>query len=91
MNLFVGNLAYRLTEDELRAVFEEFGTVASCSIITDKVTGQSRGFGFIDMPDDAEAKRAMAALNGRNVKGRKIEVKDAADRARPDHRHRHGA
>jgi RNA recognition motif-containing protein len=80
MNLYVGNLAYRLTEDQLRAAFEEFGSVSSCTIIKDKVTGQSKGFGFLEMPERSEAEAAINNLNGRDLMGRKINVNEARPR-----------
>jgi RNA recognition motif-containing protein len=80
MNLYVGNLPYRITEDELRANFEEFGEVSSCTIIRDKVTGQSKGFGFLEMPDSSAAQNAISHLNGRDLMGRKINVTEARAR-----------
>jgi len=80
MNLYVGNLSYRLTEDELRQAFEEFGQVASCTIIKDKVTGESKGFGFLEMPERSEAEAAINGLNGRDLKGRKLNVNEARPR-----------
>jgi RNA recognition motif-containing protein len=80
MNLYVGNLAYRLTEDQLRSAFEEFGRVSSCTIIKDKVTGQSKGFGFLEMPERSEAEAAISSLNGRDLMGRKINVNEARPR-----------
>src|SRR4051794_34401760 len=80
MNLYVGNLSYRLTEDELRQAFEEFGQVSSCTIIKDKVTGQSKGFGFLEMPERSEAEAAINNLNGRDLMGRKLSVNEARPR-----------
>lgn len=80
MNLYVGNLAYRLTEDQLRSAFEEYGSVSSCTIIKDKVTGQSKGFGFLEMPERSEAEAAINNLNGRDLMGRKINVNEARPR-----------
>lgn len=80
MNLYVGNLPYRITEDQLRSTFEEFGGVSSCTIIKDKVTGQSKGFGFLEMPERAEAEAAISNLNGRDLMGRKINVNEARPR-----------
>ena len=80
MNLYVGNLSYRLSEDELREAFEEFGQVSSCTIIKDKMTGQSKGFGFLEMPDDPAAENAKNALNGKDLKGRKLSVDEARPR-----------
>jgi cold-inducible RNA-binding protein len=80
MNLYVGNLPYRITEDQLREAFEEFGEVTSCTIIKDRQTGQSKGFGFVEMSNDNEAKAAIAGLNGRELQGRKITVNEARPR-----------
>jgi cold-inducible RNA-binding protein len=80
MNLYVGNLPYRITEDQLREAFEEFGQVSSCTIIKDKATGQSKGFGFIEMSDSTEAEAAINGLNGRDLMGRKLNVNEARPR-----------
>jgi len=80
MNIYVGNLAYGISEDELRSAFEEYGTVNSASIITDKYSGRSKGFGFIEMPDDSEAKAAIEGLNGKELAGRAINVNEAQPR-----------
>jgi RNA recognition motif-containing protein len=77
MKLYVGGLAYSITEDELRALFAEHGEVSSSAVIKDRDSGQSKGFGFIEMPNDAEAKAAMEALNGKEVSGRAIVVNEA--------------
>lgn len=76
-NLFVGNLSFRTTETELRAVFEPFGQITRIHIATDRETGRSRGFAFVDMPNDEEAARAMAALNGKDLDGRPLKVNEA--------------
>lgn len=80
MNLYVGNLSYRITEDQLRQSFEQYGTVASCTIIKDKMTGQSKGFAFLEMPEHAEAEAAITGLNGRDLMGRKLNVNEARPR-----------
>jgi RNA recognition motif-containing protein len=80
MNLYVGNLPYRITEDQLREAFEEFGSVASCTIIKDRATGQSKGFGFLEMPERSEAEVAISSMNGRDLMGRKINVNEARPR-----------
>lgn len=80
MNIYVGNLPRNLSESELRQTFENFGEVATVSIIKDKYSGQSRGFGFIEMPSQQEAERAIAALNGQELKGRTITVNQARPR-----------
>jgi cold-inducible RNA-binding protein len=77
MKLYVGGLAYSITEQELQALFAEFGAVTSSAVIKDRDSGQSKGFGFIEMPNDTEAKAAMAALNGKEVSGRSIMVNEA--------------
>jgi len=80
MNIYVGNLSYDTTEEELRKEFEAFGKVDSVSVIKDKFTDKSRGFGFVEMGNDAEAKAALAALNGKDVKGRQLAVSEARPR-----------
>lgn len=80
MNLYVGNLPYRMTEDALRQEFEQYGQVASCTIIKDKATGQSKGFGFLEMPTREEAEAAITGLNGRDVQGRRLNVNEARPR-----------
>ncbi|QQS50168.1 MAG: RNA-binding protein [Bacteroidota bacterium] len=80
MNIFIGNLNFRLSENELREAFEKFGEVSSAKIITDKNSGRSKGFGFIEMADDEEAQQAIEALNGTNLGGRDINVNQARER-----------
>ncbi len=80
MNIYVGNLPYNLTEDDLRAAFSEFGEVSSANIIMDKMSGQSKGFGFVEMPDDSEADQAIKALNESALNGRNIKVNQARPR-----------
>src|ERR1700685_2403554 len=75
--IFVGNLSFNATEDAVRSMFAEYGTVDSVSIVTDRDTGQARGFGFVEMSNDAEAERAIAELNGRELGGRAIHVNEA--------------
>ena len=82
MNIYVGNLSHDVTEDELRQEFEAFGQVTSANIITDRFSGQSRGFGFVEMGNNEEAEAAIAALNGKDLKGRTLSVNVA--RPRPD-------
>jgi cold-inducible RNA-binding protein len=76
-NIFVGNLSYGATEDSVRSLFEAYGTVDRVSIITDRDTGQPRGFGFVEMSNDAEADRAIAALNGTDMGGRALNINEA--------------
>lgn len=80
MNLYVGNLPYRMTDDQLRQEFEQYGQVASCTIIMDKATGQSKGFGFLEMPSREEAEAAITGLNGREIQGRRLNVNEARPR-----------
>ena len=80
MNIFVGGIPWALSEEEIKEQFEKFGTVASARIITDKRTGRSKGYGFIEMPDDEEAKKAIEALNGSEMNGRKIGVTVSEER-----------
>ena len=77
MNIYVGNLAYSVTEDELKEMFTEFGEVESVKIITDRFSGQSKGFGFIEMPSNSEADQAIKALNGNLLKGRNVKINQA--------------
>ncbi|MBN1827720.1 MAG: RNA-binding protein [Deltaproteobacteria bacterium] len=80
MNLYVGNLPYNVTEDELKNVFAEFGTVDSVNIPKDNYSGQSKGFGFVEMPDNSEADKAIKGLNGNEFKGRNLKVNQAKPR-----------
>ena len=77
MNIFVGNMSFSISEESLRALFEEHGEVASAKIITSRETGRPRGFGFVEMPNDEEAKAAMSALDGKDVDGRALKVNEA--------------
>jgi len=81
MKLLIRNLARTTTETELQAMFESHGRVQSCSLILDKETGSSKGFGFVDMPKQGEAKAAMKSLNGQEVGGSKIRVKKAVPKS----------
>lgn len=80
MNIFVGNLAWSATEEELRQEFEAFGQVISATIIKDKISNRSRGFGFVEMPDPNHGKAAIAALNGKELQGRALTVNEARPR-----------
>jgi RNA recognition motif-containing protein len=80
--LYVGNLSYRTTEDGLRSYFSNFGTVASVKIIFDRDSGNSKGFGFIEMSNDAEANAAIEGTNGKDFDGRQIRVNPAMDKPR---------
>ena len=81
MNIYVGNLSQDVTEDDLRQAFEAFGEVSSVNIIKDRLSGESRGFGFIEMPAKTEAEAAIASLNGKDIRGRDINVNEARPRA----------
>lgn len=80
MKIYAGNLSYETTEDELKQAFSQFGTVESASIIIDKYSGKSKGFAFVEMPTEAEAKAAIAGLNGQDLKGRNLNVNEARPR-----------
>jgi RNA recognition motif-containing protein len=80
MNIYVGNLHYDINEDELKEIFQEYGEVNSVKVITDKYSGRSKGFGFIEMPNDKEAKKAIENTNGIELKGRNIKVNQARER-----------
>jgi len=80
-NIYVGNLSFDATEDQVRGIFEQYGPVERVSIITDRDTGQPRGFAFVEMPDDDSAGKAMEALNGTNLGGRNLTVNEARPKA----------
>ena len=80
MNIYVGNLPYSVSEDDLKNVFGEFGEVESVSIITDKYSGRSKGFGFVEMTNDSEASEAISSLNESDLKGRNMRVNEAKPR-----------
>jgi RNA recognition motif-containing protein len=80
MNIYVGNLSHDVTQDDLHQAFAAHGEVASANIITDKFSGQSRGFGFVEMPKNDEAQAAITALNGMDLKGRTLNVNEARPR-----------
>ena len=81
MRIYVGNLPYSVTDEDLRETFSEFGELASAEVVKDKFSGQSKGFGFVDMPDNADADEAIKALNDQPMKGRKLTVNEARPRA----------
>ena len=81
MNIFVGNLARDVTEQDLQEMFAAFGKVDSVSVIKDKFTGEARGFGFVEMANQSEAKAAIAGLNGKQLKGQALNVNEARPRA----------
>lgn len=92
MNIYVGNLSFQTTEDELREIFSEYGTVTSVSVVKDKYSGRSRGFGFVEMASDEEGQAAIDALNESELQGRNLKVNVARPREegnrerRPDRR-----
>jgi cold-inducible RNA-binding protein len=86
MKLYVGNLAFETTENDLQDLFQQYGTVGEVSLVMDRMTGRSRGFAFVTMPDNTEAGAAHSALNGKEVAGRALTVNEARpreDRPRP--------
>ncbi|MDB9884732.1 RNA-binding protein [Candidatus Marinimicrobia bacterium] len=80
MNIYVGNLSWQLSEDDLNTKFAEFGSVDSAKIITDRETGRSKGFGFVEMPNQAEAEKAIEELNGHEMDGRALKVNESKPR-----------
>jgi RNA recognition motif-containing protein len=77
MKIFVGNFSFSTTEDDLRELFQPFGNIDSVAVVTDRQTGRSRGFGFVEMSDNGEAEKAIAALNGKEFSGRTLNVNEA--------------
>lgn len=82
MNIYVGQLPYSVNEDELREMFSEYGEIASINLIKDRFSGQSKGFGFVDMPNNSEADKAIKALNKSMLNGREIKVNQAEQRTK---------
>jgi len=80
MNIYVGNLSFQLSEDDLNSAFGEYGQVDSTKIITDRETGRSKGFGFIEMPNQEEAEKAIEGLNGKELDGRAVKVNESKPR-----------
>ncbi len=80
MNIYVGNLPYKMTDQELQSLFDEFGTVTSARVIMDRETGRSKGFGFVEMEDDAAAKAAIEANNEKEFMGRNLRVNESEPR-----------
>lgn len=87
MNIYVGNLPWSITEEELSDLFAAHGSVSRANIITDRETGRSRGFGFVEMSDDTAAKSAIEALNGNDMSGRSLTVNEAKPRENNSRRH----
>ncbi len=81
MNIYVGNLSHETTDDDLRQAFEAFGQVESATVIKDRFSGESRGFGFVEMPSKTEAQTAITEMNGKDVKGRAVSVNEARPKA----------
>jgi RNA recognition motif-containing protein len=81
MKIFVGNFSFSTTEDDLRELFQPFGNIDSVAVVTDRQTGRSRGFGFVEMSDSGEAEKAIAALNGKEYSGRTLNVNEARPKA----------
>lgn len=94
MNIFISNLNFSVNDEELKGIFEAFGEVSSSKVITDKITGRSRGFGFVEMSDEEEGKQAIDKLNGSEFKGRELNVsvarprEDSGNRSNFDRRRR---
>lgn len=87
MRIYVGNLPYSVTDDDLRNLFSDYGALSSAEVIKDKFSGQSKGFGFVDMPNQSEAENAIKELHDSPIEGRKMTVNEARPRAdRPPRR-----
>ena len=80
MNIYVGNLSYDAAEEDVRNAFAAFGQISSVAVIKDRMTGRSKGFGFVEMPDSAQAQAAIAGLNGKDLKGRAMNINEARPR-----------
>ena len=80
MNIYVGNLSWEMSEDDLRTLFEQYGTVTSVKIVMDKFTNRSKGFGFVEMPEDTEAQNALSSLYDKEVMGRNIKLNEAENK-----------
>lgn len=88
MNIYVGNISFTTTEDDLRQAFEAFGQVTTATILKDKLTNRSRGFGFVEMPDQAQAEAAITGLNGKPLNGRELSISEARPRTESNDRDR---
>lgn len=86
MDIYVGNLSYKSTDDDLRGLFAEHGEVASARVVTDRTSGKSKGFGFVEMPNAEEAQKAIDAINGNDFQGRKLRVNESHPKPRDDRR-----
>jgi RNA recognition motif-containing protein len=89
MNIYVGNLNYQVTSEDLKEVFSEYGEVASANVIMDRETGRSKGFGFVEMPDDSAAEQAIESLNGSSYLDRNLRVNQAKPREDRPRRNRY--
>ena len=90
MDIYCGNLAYATTDDGLKAAFAAYGEVTSARVVTDRMTGRSKGFGFVEMPNREEAQKAVDALNGQELDGRPIRVNESNPKPREDRDRRGG-
>ena len=81
MNIYVGNLSFGVTEEDVRQTFDPFGQISSVRVIVDRDTGRSKGFGFVEMPNDAEAQSAISDLDGKELQGRSLKVNEARPRS----------
>ena len=86
MDIYVGNLAYKTTDDDLRELFSAHGEVTSARVVTDRISGQSKGFGFVEMPDRDSAQKAIEATNGQDFQGRALRVNESQPKPRDDRR-----
>ena len=86
MKMYVSNLSFHTSDDNLKELFQKFGAVSSARVITDRESGRSRGFGFVEMSADAEAKEAMAGLNNKEIEGRAMSVSVAREKTRADNK-----
>ena len=89
MNIYVGNLAFSVKEEDLQNLFSEFGEVASVKIVMDHYTKQSKGFGFVEMPNNSEADKAIKGLKGNELQGKTVKISQAENRKRPQRRRRY--
>ncbi len=90
MDIYVGNLTYSTTDEDLRSLFETHGTVTSARVITDRASGRSKGFGFVEMPNQAEAEQAITAINGNDFQGRQLRVNESQPKPREESRGGYG-
>lgn len=84
MDIYVGNLAYKSTDDDLRSLFSQYGEVTSARVVTDRASGRSKGFGFVEMPDEAAAQAAIDAINGNDFQGRPLRVNKSQPKPREE-------